>query len=170
MLPPAVTERVDCDLLILGAGPAGLAAGIYAGRAKLNTVIVEESVCGGQAATTNHVANYPGTNGAINGKALTMNMKEQAGSFGVRIDDLKEIFEIRLQEPVKYIRTEDTEYYAKAVIIATGARPRALDAIGADIYKGRGVHYCATCDGAMYEDANLVVIGAEARQSKRRFS
>ena len=159
VLPPAVTERVDCDLLILGAGPAGLAAGIYAGRAKLNTVIVEESVCGGQAATTNHVANYPGTNGAINGKALTMNMKEQAGSFGVRIDDLKEIFEIRLQEPVKYIRTEDTEYYAKAVIIATGARPRALDAIGADIYKGRGVHYCATCDGAMYEDANLVVIG-----------
>lgn len=159
VLPPAAMERVDCDLLILGAGPAGLAAGIYAGRAKLNTVIVEESVSGGQAATTNHVANYPGTNGAINGKELTLNMKEQAELFGVRIDDLKEIFEIRLQGAEKYIRTEDTEYYAKAVIIATGARPRVLDAVGADIYKGKGVHYCATCDGAMYEDADLVVIG-----------
>jgi len=159
VLPPATIERVDCDLLILGAGPAGLAAGLYAGRAKLNTVIVEASVCGGQAATTYHVANYPGTKGAVNGKDLANNIKEQALSFGVRIDDLKEIFEVRLEGDTKFIRTEDTEYYAKAIILATGARPRTLDAVGASEMKGRGVHYCATCDGAMYEGLNLIVIG-----------
>lgn len=159
VLPPAETTRVDCDLLILGGGPAGLSAGLYAGRAKLNTVIVEESICGGQAASTSHIANYPGTDGPINGKELTANMKEQALSFGVRIDDLKEIFEVRLTGAEKYVRTEDTEYYAKAVILATGSRPRTLDADGAEERKSRGVHYCATCDGAMYEGANVAVIG-----------
>ena len=159
VIPPAPMQRVDCDLLILGGGPAGLSAGIYAGRAKRNTVIVEESICGGQAASTNHIANYPGTEGAINGKELTKNMKEQAESFGVRIDDLKEIFEVRLDGPEKYIRTEDAEYYAKAIILATGSRPRALDATGAGERKGRGVHYCATCDGAMYEGTDVIVVG-----------
>jgi thioredoxin reductase (NADPH) len=159
VLPPADMERVDCDLLILGGGPAGLSAGLYAGRAKLKTVIVEESICGGQAASTSHIANYPGTNGAIDGKELAENMKKQALSFGVRIDDLKEIFEVRLSGAEKYIRTEDTEYYAKAVILATGSRPRVLDAVGAEERKGRGVHYCATCDGAMYEGADVAVIG-----------
>ena len=159
VLPPADMERVDCDLLILGGGPAGLSAGLYAGRAKLKTVIVEESICGGQAASTSHIANYPGTQGPINGKELAENIKGQALSFGVRIDDLKEIFEVRLNGSEKYIRTEDTEYYAKAVILATGSRPRALDAAGAEERKGRGIHYCATCDGAMYEGADVAVIG-----------
>ena len=159
VLPAAEMQRVDCDLLILGGGPAGLSAAIYAGRAKLNTVIVEEGICGGQAGSTSHIANYPGTPGAIDGKELVRNMKEQAVSFGTRIDDLKEIFEVKLTDPVKYVRTEDTEYFAKALIIATGARPRALDAIGAVERKGRGVHYCATCDGAMYEGMNVIVVG-----------
>jgi len=159
VLPPAAMQRVECDLLILGGGPAGLSAGLYAGRAKLKTVIVEESICGGQAASTSHIANYPGTEGPVNGKDLTKNMRDQALSFGVRIDDLKEIFEVRLDGPEKYIRTEDTEYYAKAIILATGSRPRALDAVGAAERKGRGVHYCATCDGAMYEGTDVVVAG-----------
>lgn len=159
VLPPAEMQRVDCDLIILGAGPAGLTAGIYAGRSKLNTVIIEESICGGQAASTDMIANYPGTDGAVNGKKLTENMKNQALSFGVRIDDLKEIFEVRLQGDEKYVRTEDTEYYSKAIIHATGSRPRALDASGAEERKGRGVHYCATCDGAMYEGADVIVVG-----------
>ena len=159
VLPPAVMQRVDCDLLILGGGPAGLSAGLYAGRAKLNTVIVEESICGGQAASTSHIANYPGTDGPVNGKDLIKNMKGQVLSFGVRIDDLKEIFEVKLDGPEKYIRTEDTEYYAKAIILATGSRPRALDAVGAAERKGSGVHYCATCDGAMYEGADVIVAG-----------
>lgn len=159
VLPPATMERVECDLLILGGGPAGLTAGLYAGRAKLNTVIVEESICGGQAASTGHIANYPGTEGTVSGKALAQNMKDQALSFGVRVDDLKEIFEVKLEGPEKYVRTEDTEYYAKSVILATGSRPRPLDAGGAAELKGRGVHYCATCDGAMYEGADVIVVG-----------
>lgn len=159
VIPSAPMQRVDCDLIILGGGPAGLSAGIYAGRAKLNTVVVEESICGGQAASTNHIANYPGTEGPINGKELIKNMKDQAESFGVRIDDLKEIFEVKIDQPDKYILTEDTEYHAKAIILATGSRPRALDAVGAEERKGRGVHYCATCDGAMYEGADVVVVG-----------
>ena len=159
VLPPTKMTRVDCDLIIMGGGPAGLSAGIYAGRSKLNTVIIEESICGGQAGSTSHVANYPGTEGPINGKDLVNNMKEQVLSFGVRIDDLKEIFQVKLDGPEKYIRTEDTEYYAKAIILATGSRPREMDAIGAKELKGKGVHYCATCDGAMYEGADVLVIG-----------
>lgn len=159
VLPPVEIQRVDCDLLILGGGPAGLSAALYAGRAKLNTIVVEASICGGQIATTNHVSNYPGTDGTINGKELANNMKEQALSFGVRIDDLKEINKVDLTGLDKVVVTEDMEYHAKAIILATGARPRPLDAEGADDYKGRGVHYCATCDGAMYEDADVMVVG-----------
>jgi thioredoxin reductase (NADPH) len=159
VLPPVKMERVDCDVLILGAGPSGLSAGVYAGRAKLNTVILEEGGCGGQVATTCHVANYPGTQGVVDGKALAETFRKQALSFGARIDDFKEIFEVNLSNPVKYVRTEDAEYYAKTIILATGARPRDLPAIGADEFKGKGVHYCATCDGAMYEDAYVAVLG-----------
>lgn len=159
VLPKEPIKRVDCDLLILGGGPAGLSAALYAGRAKLNTIIVEESLCGGQAGSTDHIANYPGTDGPIGGKELVKNMKGQAESFGVRIDDLKEISEVRLAGDLKSVLTEDTEYFAKAIILATGSRPRTLDAKGAAEAKGRGVHYCATCDGAMFEDADIIVAG-----------
>lgn len=159
VLPKEDMKRVDCDVLILGAGAAGLSASIYAARAKMNTVIIDESVPGGQTASTYHVANYPGTPGVVRGKEIIQNMREQAKSFGARIDDLKEISEVRLAEKIKYVRTEDTEYFAKVVIIASGARPRALPADGADEFKGRGVHYCATCDGSMYQDRKIVVVG-----------
>lgn len=159
VLPKEEMKRVDCDVLILGAGAAGLSAAIYAARAKMNTLIIDESVPGGQAASTYHVANYPGTPGVVRGKEIIQNMREQVKSFGARIDDLKEIFEVRLTDKIKYVRTEDTEYYAKAVIISSGAKPRALPAEGADEFKGRGVHYCATCDGSMYQDRKIVVVG-----------
>jgi len=152
-------KRMDCDILILGAGAAGLSAAIYAARAKMNTIIIDESVPGGQTASTYHVANYPGTPGVVRGKEIIQNMREQAKSFGARIDDLKEISEIKLTDKIKYVQTEDTEYYAKAVIIASGAKPRALVAEQADEFKGRGIHYCATCDGSMYQDRKIVVVG-----------
>lgn len=152
-------QKAYCDLLILGGGPAGLSAAIYAARAKLLTVVVDEGLIGGQVATTFHVANYPGTNGVVRGMDLMENMKKQAVDFGTQIDDLKEIFEINLEGEEKYVRTEDTDYYAKAVIIATGATPRKLPAEGEREFRGRGVHYCATCDGAMYQDTNVLVIG-----------
>ena len=159
VLPKLPTTRVDCDLLILGAGAAGLSAAIYASRAKLSTVVLDISVPGGQAASTYHIENYPGTPGMVRGRELIANMREQALSFGTQIDDLKEIFDVRLTDKIKYVLTEDTEYYAKAVIVAAGASPRALAAEHADEYKGRGVHYCATCDGSMYQDRKVVVVG-----------
>lgn len=152
-------QRVYCDVLILGAGPAGLSAAIYAARAKLYTIIIDEGMPGGQVATTYHVANYPGTNGVIRGLDLVENMKKQALDFGAQIDDLKEISEVNFEGGEKYVKTEDTDYYAKSVIIATGAQPRKLPAEGEREFRGRGVHYCATCDGAMYQDTNVLVIG-----------
>ncbi|MGE5417861.1 MAG: thioredoxin-disulfide reductase [Acidobacteriota bacterium] len=159
VIPPVENREVESDVVILGAGPAGLSAAIYAARAKLNVVVIDVSVPGGQAATTYHIANYPGTPGVIRGPELIANMREQALSFGAVIDDLKEVFEVDLKGDIKTIQTEDTIYRAPAVIIATGAKPRTLPAEGADEFKGRGVHYCATCDGAMYEGREVVVVG-----------
>ncbi|MFZ3171331.1 MAG: FAD-dependent oxidoreductase [Carboxydocellales bacterium] len=159
VLPAEEMQRVDCDILILGAGAAGLSSAIYTARAKMNTVVIDESVPGGQAASTYHIANYPGTVGVVRGKEIINNMIKQAHSFGAKIEHLKEIFEIGLTDKIKYVRTEDTEYYAKAVIIASGAKPRALPAEGAEEFTGRGVHYCATCDGSMYQDRKIVAVG-----------
>lgn len=152
-------QKVYCDVLILGGGPAGMSAAIYAARAKLFTVLVDEGLTGGQVATTFHVANYPGTNGVVRGMDLMENMKKQALDFGTRIDDMKEILEVCLSGDEKYVKTEDAEYFAKAIILATGAQPRKLPAEGEREFRGRGVHYCATCDGALYQDAKVIVVG-----------
>ncbi|MEN8904781.1 MAG: thioredoxin-disulfide reductase [Clostridiales bacterium] len=152
-------ERVNTDVLIIGAGPAGLSAAIYASRAKLDTVVIDESMPGGQVATTFNISNYPGTNGVVRGYDLMENMKRQAESFNTRIDDLSEIIEVNLEGDVKHIISESVNYYAKTVIIATGAKPRKLPAKGSDDYNGRGIHYCATCDGALYQEADLLVVG-----------
>jgi thioredoxin reductase (NADPH) len=100
VLPKEPIKRVDCDVLILGAGAAGLAAAIYTSRAKLSTIVVDISVPGGQAASTYHIENYPGTPGMVRGRDLIANMREQALSFGAKLDDLKEIFDIRLTEKI----------------------------------------------------------------------
>ncbi len=152
-------QKVHCDVLILGGGPAGLSAAIYSSRAKLFTVVIDEGLTGGQVATTFYIANYPGTNGVVRGMDLMENMKRQALEFGTQIDDLKVITDIKLEGENKYVKTDDTDYYAKGIIIATGATPRKLPAEGEQEYRGRGVHYCATCDGAMYQDANVFVVG-----------
>lgn len=152
-------EKVYCDVLILGGGPAGLSAAIYTARAKLFTVVVDEGLVGGQVASTFHVANYPGTNGVVRGIDLMDNMKKQAEDFGAIIDDMKEVSELNIEGEEKFVKTDDTDYYAKSVIIATGAAPRKLPAEGEREFRGRGVHYCATCDGAMYQDANVIVVG-----------
>lgn len=152
-------NKVYADVLILGGGPAGLSAAIYAARSKLNTVVLDESMTGGQVATTYHVANYPGTNGVVRGIDLSENMKKQALSFGAQFEELKQIIEVKLDGEEKYIKGDDTDYYSKVVIVATGAHPRRLPAEGENEFKGRGVHYCATCDGALYQDADLLVVG-----------
>ncbi|HEY5584772.1 MAG TPA: FAD-dependent oxidoreductase [Ruminiclostridium sp.] len=159
VIPKGIIKRVDCDVIILGAGAAGLSAAIYASRAKMNTVVIDESIPGGQTGSTYHVANYPGTPGVVRGKEITENMRNQALSFGTVIEDLKEIFVVELIGDIKHIGTEDIDFYAKAVIIASGAQSRPLPAEGAEDFKGRGVHYCATCDGAMYQDRKIIVVG-----------
>jgi len=150
--------RYDADVVILGGGPAGLTAGIYTARSKLRTILIDEGLPGGQAATTFEIANFPGTPGPVNGKELMTNMIRQARSFGVAIHDLKEIFSVDLTSDTKHIVTEDAEYFAPAVIIATGAESRRLPAEREADFRGMGVHYCATCDGAMYQDADHVLV------------
>ncbi|MFZ3101027.1 MAG: thioredoxin-disulfide reductase [Desulfitobacteriaceae bacterium] len=150
----------SADLLILGGGPAGLTAALYASRSKLRTIVIDEGLPGGQAATTFHIANFPGTNGTIGGKELMDNMTAQTKSFGAEIHDLKEVFRIDLLQEEKRIVTEDAEYSAPVIILATGAESRRLQAAGEADFRGNGVHYCATCDGAMYQDAeNVIVVG-----------
>lgn len=152
-------SKVDADVVILGGGPAGLAAAIYAARARLNTVVIDEGVPGGQAATTFHMANYPGTPGTISGAQLMENMLAQAKSFGASIDDLKEVMQVNLSGDIKTVVTEDTEYRAPVIIIATGAESRRLPVDREADFRGMGIHYCATCDGSMYQDSKVVVVG-----------
>jgi len=144
---------------ILGAGPAGLSAALYAARARMDVVVIDQAIPGGQAASTYHIANYPGTPGIISGPGLVENMKAQAEMFGAKIEDLKEVFEIDFIGKTKRVQTEDTVYRGKVAIVATGSVPRTLPAVGSDEFKGRGVHYCATCDGAMYQDRRVIVVG-----------
>ncbi len=157
--PKTERQRYDCDALVLGAGPAGLTAAIYLARAKINTVVIDQGLPGGQVATTFHISNYPGTNGTVRGADLMRNMTDQAMSFGAAIDSLREVREIDLTGEMKHVKTEDADYYARCVIIATGAEPRKLPAEGEREFRGRGVHYCAACDGALYQDRRLVVVG-----------
>ncbi|MCX7842793.1 MAG: thioredoxin-disulfide reductase [Clostridia bacterium] len=148
-----------CDVLIIGAGPAGLTSAIYTARSRLYTIVIDSSLPGGQVASTFHIANYPGTNGVVRGIDLMENMKKQALDFGAQIDDMQRIIEVSMESDEKHVKTDQADYHAKSIIIAAGAQPRKLPADGEADYRGRGVHYCATCDGAMYMDADILVVG-----------
>jgi len=153
-----VKEKVSADVLILGGGPAGLTAATYASRARLKVIVVEEGLAGGQAATTYHIANYPGTPGILGGKELMNNMIDQAKGFGTEIHDLNEVVSLDLKGNMKQVITEDSEYEAPVIILATGAESLRLPAEGEAEFRGNGIHYCATCDGAMYQDAEEVIV------------
>ena len=105
------------------------------------------------------MANYPGTNGVIRGIDLVNNMKKQAMDFGAQIDDMQDVIQVDFSGEIKKLQTNKTDYYARSVIIATGATPRKLNIEGEETFAGKGVHYCATCDGAFYYDANVIVVG-----------
>lgn len=151
------------DLAIIGAGPAGLSAGLYGGRSKLNTVIFEKNKPGGQIATTQEVANVPGsifgTDGiATTGPDLTARMVKQSDEFGAkRISESVE--SVDFTGDIKKIKTNAGEYEARAVIIAGGASPRKLGVPGEKELTGKGVSYCATCDGAFFEEMEVLVVG-----------
>ena len=156
---PTQPEHVACDVLILGSGPAGLTAALYAARSRLKTIVLEKAITGGQVATTYHIENYPGVGGVINGLDLVDAMKRQAMSFGAVIHDMQQIVSVDVQGKEKRIFTDKKEYQAKALIVATGAEPRKLPVDREKEYRSRGIHYCATCDGAMYQGAEVLVVG-----------
>jgi len=147
------------DVVIIGGGPAGLSAGIYAGRSQLSTLMIEKLKLGGQAAITSEIDNYPGAEAEETGPTLIDKMAFQAERFGVeRASD--EIIEVNLDGDVKILKGKKGEYQAKAVIIATGAFPRLIGCKGEAEFTGKGVSYCATCDAAFFEELEVFVVGA----------
>lgn len=147
------------DIVIVGAGPAALTAAVYTTREEIETVLLEKGVIGGLAAITDWVDNYPGFPEGISGLDLAQNLQQQAERFGAKIE-FGEVTKIaRKSDGTIMLTTTDGDYSAKAVLLATGSDHRKLGIPGEDTYYGRGVHYCATCDGAFYRDKHLVVVG-----------
>lgn len=146
------------DLLIVGAGPAALSAAIYTTREDVDTVLYEKALPGGLIATTDWVDNYPGFPEGIEGLALGENMRKQAERFGAVIE-IGEVTGIKDGGDHRIVETYDGEVRAKTVLLATGSGYKKLGIPGEDEFYARGVHYCATCDGAFYRDKKLVVVG-----------
>ncbi len=145
------------DLIIIGAGPAGLAAAIYALRARLNTLLIERAGVGGQIALTDVIENYPGFP-TISGPELMKRFDEHARRFGLEMV-FDEVLEVRNEGKVKVIRGGERTYETKAVIVSTGAQPKALGVKGEKELIGRGVSYCATCDGPFFTGKDVAVVG-----------
>ncbi|CAN5456100.1 hypothetical protein BH24DEI1_BH24DEI1_15750 [soil metagenome] len=151
-------EAQEVDVVIIGGGPAGLTAGIYAGRAQLRTVILEKGLPGGQIAQTEEVENYPGFDVAISGPELSERMVRQAEKFGAKVI-MEEVQSLERSGEGFLVRGYDQDFRAPAVIVATGANPRRLGVPGEDEFYGRGVSTCATCDGFFYRGKEVVVVG-----------
>ncbi len=146
------------DVIVLGAGPAGLTAGLYAGRARLSTLVIEKGQDGGQIAITNEIENYPGQVEGDSGPSLIARMTKQCEHFGVeRVSDM--IKEVALTRPVKKLTGVKGEYEARTVIIATGAFPRPIGCKNEGKFVGKGISFCATCDAAFFEDLEVYVVG-----------
>lgn len=146
------------DVITIGAGPTALAAAVYTTREDIDTVLFEKGVIGGLAATTDWIDNYPGFADGISGLDLAENLRKQAERFGAKIE-LGEVTKIEAEDGLVKLETTEGNRYAKAVLIATGSDYKKMGVPGEDTYYARGVHYCATCDGAFYRDKRLVVVG-----------
>jgi len=147
------------DSIVIGAGPAGLTAGIYLSRARLRTLILNEGAAGGQMVLTHEIANYPGVE-SINGYQLANIMKKQAKSFGCDLKSNITISDLELEGKVKSVTLSDgSTFTANAVILTPGGRSRTLGLPGEGKFKGRGISYCATCDGDFFTDKEIVVVG-----------
>ena len=149
---------VTYDVIIIGGGPAGLSAGLYASRAAFKTLLLEKSILGGQITNSEHVENYPGFPDGVSGFDLGELMRAQAEKFGLEIR-YAEVQSVDLSGSIKKLSTTEGEYQAKAVIIAAGAALQRLGVPGEEKLTGRGVSYCATCDGPFFKERVVAVIG-----------
>jgi len=147
------------DVIILGGGAAGLTAGIYLSRAKMKTLIINEGTAGGQMVLTHEIANYPGVE-SIGGYLLGSTMRQQAQTFGATIFNNSKVLSLDLTGDEKSIEiARKGKFTSKAFILATGGRSRSLNVPGEDNFKGRGISYCATCDGDFFQDKEIIVVG-----------
>ncbi|MBQ8343930.1 MAG: thioredoxin-disulfide reductase [Clostridia bacterium] len=146
------------DVIIIGGGPAGYSAALYTARAGLDTLVVEKAAPGGQMALTDIIDNYPGFNEGVDGFTLGMNMQMGAERFGAKTE-YAQVISVDFSEKIKKLTTSSGELYAKSVIIATGADPRKLGIEGEDALVGKGLHYCAHCDGRFYKNKVAIVVG-----------
>nr|MBC8360658.1 thioredoxin-disulfide reductase [Candidatus Desulfatibia profunda] len=151
-------KNVDYDLVIIGGGPAGLTTGLYAARARLNVILIEKAVPGGQVVTTDWVENYPGFPEGITGFDLVQKMTAQAQKFELNIAT-DEVTALDVSEPIKKITLSNRMIATHALIIAAGASPRKLGIPGEDMFYGRGVSSCATCDGPFFKDRIVAAVG-----------
>ncbi|OEU12930.1 putative thioredoxin-disulfide reductase [Fragilariopsis cylindrus CCMP1102] len=166
-------EIIECDVAIIGGGPAGATCALYTSRADLTTVILDKNEAVGALAITSHIANYPGVDRAMTGMELLQQMKTQAKEYGTRIVERAQVFMIEIKTDMvekdengnkpynKVIYTPDCTVHARSIVLATGAMGRSMPYLpGEEKYLGQGVSYCATCDGAFYRDAEVAVFGA----------
>ncbi|NQW24426.1 MAG: thioredoxin-disulfide reductase [SAR202 cluster bacterium] len=151
--------EADYDTVILGAGAAGLAAALYTTRAMLKTVILEQLGPGGQLLVTDEIENYPGFPEGIKGQELAARMEQQTTRFGAEIEYTEVVGIDDIEKPVKTIRTDDRDFTTKTIIIATGGSHNKLGVAGEDALAGRGVSYCAVCDGNFFRGQDVVVVG-----------
>lgn len=148
----------EWDLIIIGAGAAGLAAAIYGARSGLKTLIIEEKIAGGAAADSPLIENYPAYP-SVSGRELMDKMVEHCRSFNVKINEIEKVTELELEGGKKTVKTVKAVYEAKAVIVATGSHYRELGVPGEAEFRGRGVSYCGLCDGAFFKDQRVAVVG-----------
>lgn len=147
------------DCIIIGAGPAGISAGIYAARSSMKTIIIEKGTPGGLIAKTDEIANYPGAEDVPTGPALIERMVKQAKSFGAEfITDT--VVDVEFSNATKVVVGENNTYEGKSVIIATGSNPRLLDVPGEKEFTGKGIAYCATCDAPFFQGLDIYVVGS----------
>jgi thioredoxin reductase (NADPH) len=146
------------EVIIIGGGPAGLTAGLYTSRSRLRTLLIESSIFGGQITTTELIENYPGFPQGITGAELGQLMEEQARRFGLEMVN-QEVLEVKLEGEKKVVRTHEADYEAEVLIVSSGTEYRRLGIPGEEEFVGKGVSFCATCDGAFFQDSRIVVVG-----------
>jgi thioredoxin reductase (NADPH) len=147
------------DIIIVGGGPAGLTAGIYASRARLKTLLLEKNITGGLAATTDKLENYPGFPDGISGMELLEKIKKQAERFGTEIKEFEEVHGVRPIGGKIEVTSAREKYSAHSVIVATGSESKRLNVPGEEKFRGGGVSYCATCDGPLFGEKDVAVVG-----------